>query len=62
LIHLRPLPNGERTLLKVAQPQAPTLGVGSVEIAKAAYVQWAGSKIKKPVDGIAPALSMRIID
>src|SRR5258708_15607388 len=46
LIHLRPGPNGKRTLLKVAQPRSARLVDCRVEIAEARYVSWGGKKFQ----------------
>src|SRR5690242_4426616 len=47
-LHLRPLPDGVSTHLKIAQPRGATVGASGIEIADAKYIQWAVSKIKKP--------------
>ncbi len=46
-LYLRPVPNGSPIHLKVAQPLGTEISNLGVEISKAKYVQWAGSKIKK---------------
>ena len=50
LIHLRRDSDGQRTLLKVAQPGPPTFGDGRMEIGAARYVSWGGKRIQ-PVAG-----------
>lgn len=47
-LYLRPLPDGTSTHLKIAQPRGAVVGESGVEIVEAKYIQWAGSKIKKP--------------
>jgi hypothetical protein len=47
-LYLRPLPDGSSTHLKIAQPRGTVVGESGVEIAESKYIQWAGSKIKKP--------------
>ena len=47
-------------VLKVAQPGAETLGDDRIEIATAAYVQWAGRKLEPPPGTAAPALALGV--
>jgi hypothetical protein len=49
-LYLRPLPDGASTHLKIAQPRGAVVGQSGVEVIEAKYIQWAGSKIKKPKD------------
>lgn len=56
LIHLRATSGGPRTLLKVAQPKSSRLEEGRIEIGEAAYVSWAGTKLKPAVGTNMPAL------
>jgi hypothetical protein len=49
-IYLRPLPDGSPTHLKIAQPRGAVVGESGVEIVAAKYIQWSGSKIKRPKD------------
>ncbi|MDQ2979516.1 MAG: hypothetical protein M3R62_09855 [Acidobacteriota bacterium] len=56
LIHLRATSGGPRSLLKVAQPGSARLEDGRIEIGEAAYVSWAGTKLKPGVGGRVPAV------
>jgi hypothetical protein len=56
LIYLRPGAGARRSLLKVAQPTSARLQEGEIEIGDAAYVSWAGTKLKPAVGKHAPAL------
>ena len=56
LIHLRAASGGPRSFLKVAQPRPATLEEGRIEIREAAYVSWAGKKLKSAVGKSMPAL------
>ncbi len=56
LIHLRATPGGPRSLLKVAQPGSAKLEEGRIEIGEAAYVSWAGTKLRPAVGTTMPAL------
>jgi hypothetical protein len=56
LIHLRATSGGPRSLLKVAQPTSMTLNQDHIEISDAAYVSWAGTKLKPAVGTKMPAL------
>ena len=56
LIHLRAIPGGPRSLLKVAQPGPAKLEEGRIEIGEAAYVSWAGTRLKRAVGNMAPAV------
>jgi hypothetical protein len=49
LIYLRATSGGPRSLLKVAQPRSARLEEGRIEITEAAYVSWAGTKLKAAV-------------
>lgn len=57
LIHLRATSGGPRSLLKVAQPKSARLEEGRIEIGEAAYVSWAGTKLKPAVGTNMPALA-----
>jgi hypothetical protein len=62
LIHLSAGPGGSRTLLKIAQPSEAQVTTGSrLEIGKAAYVQWAGRRIKRAPGVEAPALVLELV-
>jgi Na+-transporting methylmalonyl-CoA/oxaloacetate decarboxylase gamma subunit len=56
LIRLRATPGGPALLLKVAQPRAARLEEGRIEISEAAYVSWAGTRIKAAAGTKMPAL------
>jgi hypothetical protein len=58
LIHLRPAAGGPRSLLKVAQPGSARLEEGRIEIGEAAYVSWAGTKLKPAGGTKMPALTL----
>ncbi|MGZ5475857.1 MAG: hypothetical protein ACXW29_05390, partial [Thermoanaerobaculia bacterium] len=63
LIHLRPGSGGRRrSLLKVAQPRSASVGEGRIEIGEAAYVSWAGTKIKRATGTNVPALKLLTLD
>jgi hypothetical protein len=55
-IHLRIEGETKRTLLKVAQPREVRITEGRLEIGGAAYVQWAGQRLKPAEADAAPAL------
>ena len=59
LIHVRAAAGGPRILLKVAQPHAAIVREDRVEIGNAAYVSWAGGRLKRNVDPHVPALVLR---
>jgi hypothetical protein len=56
LIHLQPASGGRGSVLKVAQPRSERLEGDRIEIGAAAYVQWAGTRLKPPAGTSAPAL------
>ena len=56
LIHVRATSGGPRILLKVAQPRSVTVLEDRVEIHAAAYVSWAGGRLKRSVDAQVPAV------
>ena len=56
LIHFRATSGGARILLKVAQPRSVTVREDRVEIQSAAYVSWAGGRLKRSVDAQVPAV------
>ncbi|MDQ6802746.1 MAG: hypothetical protein M3041_18235 [Acidobacteriota bacterium] len=56
LIHVRESSGGPRILLKVAQPRAATVLEDRVEITGAAYVSWAGGRLKRSTDAHVPAV------
>ena len=58
LVFLRPRPRGPQTLLKVAQPGSEKLEGNRAEIRDAAYVSWAGAKIKPAAGETKPALRL----
>ncbi len=60
LLHLLPEAGGPGSVLKVAQPGSERLEDDLVEIATAAYVQWAGRKIERPPGTTAPALTLSV--
>ncbi|MGZ8829248.1 MAG: hypothetical protein ACXW2Q_02605, partial [Thermoanaerobaculia bacterium] len=63
LIHLRPGSGGRRrSLLKVAQPRSASVSEGRIEIGEAAYVSWAGTKIKRATGTNVPALKLLTLD
>jgi hypothetical protein len=47
LLHLRSIPDGPKTVLKVAQPKNARVGQRDVVIDGAAYVSWAGATVKR---------------
>jgi hypothetical protein len=59
LLWLQPPSSRRSTLLKVAQPQSVLLELPRVDIADAAYVQWAGVRIRRREGVAAFTLSMR---
>jgi hypothetical protein len=56
LIHVRAASGGPRMLLKVAQPRTATVREDRVEIDDAAYVSFAGGRLKRSVDTRLPAV------
>jgi hypothetical protein len=60
LLRLRRGGSGDLELLKVAQPTEARFHPHGVEIADAAYVQWAGARLPR-LSG-APALALRVAD
>ena len=60
LLHLQPESSDRGAILKVAQPGAEMLGDERIEIATAAYVQWAGRKIERSPGTTAPALALSV--
>ena len=60
LLRLRRGGGGDLGLLKVAQPTEARFHPDGIEIADAAYVQWAGARLPR-VSG-APALALRVAD
>jgi hypothetical protein len=60
LFHLRAGPGAPRTLLKVAQPGTMRLEGGRIEIDTAAYVSWAGTRLKPAPGAKMPALVLVI--
>jgi len=56
LIYVRAASGGPRILLKVAQPHAATVREDRVEIDDAAYVSFAGGRLKRSSDTHVPAL------
>jgi hypothetical protein len=56
LIHVRATSGGPRILLKVAQPRAATVHEDRVEIDDAAYVSFAGGRLKRSSDPHVPAV------
>jgi hypothetical protein len=56
LIHMRSTSGGPRMLLKIAQPRSATVLEDRVEIRGAAYVSWAGGRLKRSVDAQVPAV------
>ena len=62
LIYLRPGSGGRRSLLKVAQPRSASVSEGRIEIGEAAYVSWAGKKIKRAAGTNVPALKLVTLD
>ena len=59
LIQVRAAAGGPRILLKVAQPHAATVEDARVEIDDAAYVSWAGGRLKRSSDAHVPAVVLR---
>jgi hypothetical protein len=59
LIHVRVAAGGPRILLKVAQPHAAIVLEDRIEIDNAAYVSWAGGRLKRSVDPHVPAVVLR---
>lgn len=57
-VHLRPVSGGPRSFLKVAQPRSARVDDSGVEIRDAAYVSWAGTKIKPNVGSRLAALTL----
>jgi hypothetical protein len=60
LFHLLPESGDAGGILKVAQPGEEMLGDERIEIATAAYVQWAGRRLERPPGTTAPALALRM--
>ncbi|HYM62289.1 MAG TPA: hypothetical protein VEZ11_15510 [Thermoanaerobaculia bacterium] len=60
-IRLRPTSGGSPRRLKVAQPKSTTVEQGRIEIGQAAYVSWAGTKIKPDLGPRLPALVMLFV-
>jgi hypothetical protein len=56
LIHVRATSGGPRILLKVAQPRTALVREDRVEIDDAAYVSFAGGRLKRSVDPHVPAV------
>ena len=56
LIHLRASNGGPRVLLKVAQPVSASVHDDRIEISDAAYVSFAGTRLRRAIT--APALSL----
>jgi hypothetical protein len=56
LIHLRAASSGPRLLLKVAQPRSARVEEDRIEISEAAYVSWAGKKLRPAAGKPMPAL------
>ncbi len=61
LIHVHASSGGPRILLKVAQPRTATVDQDRVEIDDAAYVSWAGGRVKRSVDAHTPAVVFTVI-
>ena len=59
LLLLQPPSSRRSMLLKVAQPQSVLLELPRVDIADAAYVQWAGVRVRRREGVTAFTLSMR---
>jgi len=53
---LQAISGGPPSLMKVAQPQSAKVEEGRIEIAEAAYVSWAGTKIKPTAGAKMPAV------
>ena len=56
LIHLRAASGGPRSLLKIAQPGSARLEGDRLEIGQAAYVSFAGTKLRPAAGKTEPAL------
>jgi hypothetical protein len=56
LIHVRAAAGGPRMLLKVAQPRTATVRDDRIEIDDAAYVSFAGGRLKRSGDAHIPAV------
>ena len=53
-------PDDSGGMLKIAQPDAETLGDERIEIGKASYVQWARKRVARPAGTRAPALALSL--